>query len=247
MIDLNSFGENINAVIIGSSGGIGEAFTNHLIQNKNVAHIYALSRSKKEFDAENVTSGHIDLADESSIRKAAENIGKSASVDLVIVAAGLLHDGDLQPEKALKDLSPDSFQSIFKINAFGPALAAKYFLPLLPREGKSVFAALSARVGSIEDNHIGGWYSYRASKAALNMILKSASIEMARKYKEACVIGLQPGTVDTNLSEPFQGHVKPEKLFTPEYATEQMLSVINDIDASKTGKLIAYDGEVIPY
>ena len=168
-------------------------------------------------------------------------------VDLIIVAAGVLHDGELQPEKALKDLSLDNFYSVFNINTFGTALAAKHFLPLLPREGKSVFAALSARVGSIEDNYIGGWYGYRASKAALNMILKSASIEMARKYKKACVIGLHPGTVDTNLSEPFQGHVKPDKLFTPDDATEQMLQVINDINADKSGKLLAYDGTVIPY
>lgn len=184
---------------------------------------------------------------EDSIRKAAENIDSENGIDLIIVAVGVLHDDELQPEKALKDLSPENFNSVFAINTFGPALAAKYFLPLLPREGKSVFSALSARVGSIEDNYIGGWYSYRASKAALNMILKSASIEMARKYKEACVIGLHPGTVDTNLSEPFQGHVKPEKLFTPDFATEQMLQVINEVDAGKTGKLIAYDGEVIPF
>jgi NAD(P)-dependent dehydrogenase (short-subunit alcohol dehydrogenase family) len=134
---------------------------------------------------------------------------------------------------------------VFEINTIGPALVAKHFLALLPREGKSIFAALSARVGSISDNNIGGWHSYRASKAALNMVLKNVAIETARKYKDTAVIGLHPGTVDTGLSLPFQRQVEADKLFSPEKSVHYLLNVLNKIDSKDTGKIFAWDGKEI--
>jgi NAD(P)-dependent dehydrogenase (short-subunit alcohol dehydrogenase family) len=133
------------------------------------------------------------------------------------------------------------------INTIGPALTMKYFASKLKKDRKSVIAALSARVGSISDNHLGGWYGYRASKAALNMIIRTASIEVARRNKQACVVGLHPGTVDTSLSKPFHDHVPEGKLFAPEYAASQLLNVLNNLTARDTGYVFAYDGQKIPF
>lgn len=170
----------------------------------------------------------------------------SIEIDIIIVATGILHGDNLSPEKSLRDLDMESFQQVFAINTFGPALIAKHFLPLLPKNKKSVFAAISARVGSIDDNRLGGWYAYRASKAALNMILKNTSVEMGRKYKNLAAIGLPPGTVDTHLSEPFQGNVQPDKLFSAEYSAKCLIRVIDNASASDSGNVYAWDGQKIP-
>jgi len=244
---LSSFGENLRIAVIGASGGIGKAFVEALDGSGNVQKIYALSRSGTSFENAKTEDVRIDLEDESTVSKAAEYIGGQGELDVVIVAAGILHDETMQPEKAIKELSPDYFEKAFAINAIGPALAAKHFLPILTKEKKSIFAALSARVGSIEDNHIGGWYSYRASKAALNMTLKNLSIETGRRHKQLIVAGLHPGTVDTELSQPFQKNVPEGKLFTPEYSAEHLLSVMNGLTAEDSGGIFAWDGERIPY
>ena len=158
---------------------------------------------------------HLDLALEDTIAAAAARVAGTGPVALVIVATGLLHDGGHQPEKTFKRLDPAFLAKTFQINAIGPALVAKHFLPLLPRRGRAVFAALSARVGSISDNELGGWYGYRASKAALNMLIRTAAIELARTHKEAICVGLHPGTVATGLSGPFQAGVPAQRLFAP--------------------------------
>ena len=151
------------------------------------------------------------------------------------------------PEKSLRDLSSDKFHRIFEVNTITPALIAKYFLRKLNKEKTSIFTALSARVGSISDNQLGGWYAYRASKAALNMIIKNAAIEVARENKKAIIVGLHPGTVDSDLSKPFQGHVADKNLFTPEYSAEKLLKVLEDLSPEKTGKCFAWDGkEILP-
>ena len=172
---------------------------------------------------------------------------KGQELNIIIVCTGFLYNDEIGPEKSLKDLDFAKFQKVFAVNTYGPALVAKHFLPLIPKNKKSVFSALSARVGSIGDNHIGGWYAYRSSKAALNMILRTASIEMQRRFKESCVIGLHPGTVETALSEPFRSNVKDEKLFSPSYAAECLLNVINNVSPEHSGKIFAWDGEEIPY
>jgi len=247
MISLDSFSNNLNVVVIGASGGIGHGFIKHLTQSDKVSRIYAFSRSGTNFDDPKILNGLLDYDDENSIETAAQQASQDGKIDVIIVATGALHVDNIQPEKALRDIDPENFARIFHLNATGPALVAKHFLRHIQKERKSVFAALSARVGSIDDNMMGGWYAYRAAKAALNMILKNTAIETARRYKEAVIVALHPGTVDTKLSAPFSGNVKPGKLFTTEHSTAQMLKVIDNISTDKTGLLIAYDGEVIPY
>lgn len=134
----------------------------------------------------------------------------------------------------------------YRVNTVGPALVAKHFLPLLPRDRRAIFAALSARVGSTSDNRLGGWHSYRASKAALNMILRNLAIELVRSHPQAIVAGLHPGTVQTRLSEPFQRGVQPEKLFTPEHSAGRLLSVLDGLAPADSGGVFAWDGTVIP-
>ncbi len=243
MTSLASFPDNINIAVIGASGGIGSAFVNILADDEKIKTLYAFSRSEKRFQHPKIISAPIDLNAEASIQSAASAI--ETPLNLLIIASGILHDDTLKPEKNLRDLNQEAFMRVFTVNTFGPALVAKHFLPLLAKDGKSVFAALSARVGSISDNDLGGWYAYRASKTALNMILKTASIEVARRYKEASIIGLHPNTVDTALSEPFQAGVNHE-IFTPENAAAHMIGVIDTVTAKDTGKVFAWDGQEIP-
>jgi NAD(P)-dependent dehydrogenase (short-subunit alcohol dehydrogenase family) len=233
MISLDSFDTPINACLIGASGGIGAAFQNHLEASSKVETLHMLSRSENGFDYSNPDS----------MVQAVSAI-PDRSLHLVIIATGYL---GTSPEKSLRDLEKEKFEEQFLSNTIGPALAMKYLMPKISRDGKSVMACLSARVGSIQDNQIGGWYAYRASKAALNMIIKCTATEVARTNKNATIIGLHPGTVDTSLSKPFQGNVPDKKLFTPDYATEQMLNVIDSIKPSDSGSLFAFDGEKISF
>jgi NAD(P)-dependent dehydrogenase (short-subunit alcohol dehydrogenase family) len=243
---LSKFDTDLKVAVIGASGGLGRAFVDHLSAQKNVELIHAFSRNQIKFENEKVESHEIDIQSEQSIQNALNTIKPATLFDIVVVATGFLHDKDISPEKSLRDINIDNFRQVFSVNTFGPALLAKYFLPRLQCERKSVFACLSARVGSISDNHLGGWYAYRASKAALNMILKNAAIEIARSNKRATIIGMQPGTVDTPLSKPFTRNVKEDQLFTPEYSSSNLLKVINDITPEHSGKVFAYDGEEIP-
>lgn len=242
---LESFNENLCVAVIGASGGIGQAFVQHFVKSEKVSQVYCFSRSPIENESNKVTTHAIDFTDENSVEQAVLVIPENVKLDIIIVATGLLHDENTQPEKSLKDLNLKKFEDVFAVNTYGPAMIMKHFLPKIHKERKSVFAALSARVGSISDNGIGGWYAYRASKAALNMLIKNASIEMGRRYKEACIIGLHPGTVDTNLSKPFQGHVPSKKLFTPDYSSKKMLDVIDGIMPDQTGKIFDYAGREI--
>ena len=239
---LSSFDTGLTAVVCGASGGIGRAFVNALGSDPRVERVLALSRSGNVPEA--TTAYRVDIEDEASIEAAAREIG--GPVDLVVVTTGILHDGAFRPEKNWNALDADDLARSFAINAIGPALVAKHFLPLLPKQRKSVFAALSARVGSIEDNRLGGWYGYRASKAALNQLLRTLSIELKRTRKEAVCIGLHPGTVDSGLSKPFQSGVPEGKLFTPEFSATKLLAVINNVTPADTGRVFAWDGERVP-
>jgi NAD(P)-dependent dehydrogenase (short-subunit alcohol dehydrogenase family) len=239
-----------NIVVIGASGGIGNAFVQLLSQNEN-NNVYAFARSSIS-TINSVSSSldkplinYIDYDSEDSIKAAAEITVQTGPLDLVIVATGFLHDQTMMPEKSLRELSTESFQKNFLINTIGPALVAKHFLPKLNKNRRSVFAILSARVGSISDNRLGGWYAYRASKAAINMVIKTVSIEASRKQKQAIIVGLHPGTVASSLSQPFQKNVVPEKLFTPEYSTKKLMSVIQNLDIKDSGKVFAWDGKEI--
>jgi NAD(P)-dependent dehydrogenase (short-subunit alcohol dehydrogenase family) len=229
-----------SAVIIGASGGIGGAFEAALIEEGafDVVHGFARSRSGAQ---------HLDLLDEASIEAAAAHVAKGPPPTLVIVATGLLHDSASGPEKALRDLDPAWLAKVYAVNAIGPALVAKHFLPVMPRTGRTVFAALSARVGSITDNRLGGWHGYRASKAALNMIVRNLAIEERRRNDRAIVVALHPGTVDTALSRPFQGNVQAGRLFDAERAALQLLDVIEDLKVPDSGKLFDFEGKEIPF
>ncbi|EJL34980.1 SDR family NAD(P)-dependent oxidoreductase [Novosphingobium sp. AP12] len=231
---------SVSAVVIGASGGIGGAFEAALVEEGafDVVHGFARSRSGTQ---------HLDLLDEKSIAAAAAHVGQGPPPTLVIVATGLLHAGDHGPEKALRDLDPDWLAQVYAVNAIGPALVAKHFLPILPKGGRSVFAALSARVGSISDNRLGGWHGYRASKAALNMLVRNLAIEERRRNDRAIVVALHPGTVDTGLSRPFQGSVQPGRLFDAERAALQLLDVIEELKVPDSGKLFDYEGAEIPF
>jgi NAD(P)-dependent dehydrogenase (short-subunit alcohol dehydrogenase family) len=235
----------LDAVIIGASGGIGRALTSALAARANLSSLTALSRTGTAIDHRRVRTGRIDLLDEDSIARAAAACA-SKPPRLVICAAGILHEGPIQPEKSLRDLDPQRMARVLAVNAIGPALVIKHFAPLLPRHGKSVIALLSARVGSISDNRLGGWYAYRASKAALNQVVRTASIELARRCPEAIIAGLHPGTVATPLSAPFRGSVSPERLFTPEKAAERLLAVIDGFSAEASGKCFAWSGVEVP-
>lgn len=236
-----------NIAIIGASGGIGHAFVMEYAIQKPTPNIYAFSRTPTTFDLPNITTYQLDITDELSIQQALNSIDDSIVFDRIIVATGFLHNDYIMPEKSIKELSVQKFERAFLINTIGPALIAKHFLKRIPKYKKSVFAALSARVGSISDNHLGGWYAYRASKAALNMIIKNISIEIGRHYKNAYIIGLHPGTVKTSLSEPFQQNMMPEKLFSAQYSVTQMIDVIENLQPNDSGKCIAYDHSTVEY
>lgn len=222
------------AVVIGASGGIGAAVVERLGADARFAAVHALSRADG-----------FDLEDEASIAAAAARVAEGPAPTLVFVATGVLHHGQA-PERTYRALTAEHLLRDYRINTVGPALVMKHFAPLLPRDRRAVFAALSARVGSIGDNRLGGWHSYRASKAALNMLLKNLSIELARSHPQAVVAGLHPGTVDTALSEPFQKGVAPERLFTATFSAERMLAVLDALTPADSGGVFAWDGARVP-
>ncbi|WP_137752595.1 SDR family NAD(P)-dependent oxidoreductase [Sphingopyxis sp. L1A2A] len=230
-----------SAIIIGASGGIGAALAGALQAEGRHDVIHRFARALP-------APHHIDLTDEASVAAAAAFVRDGGPAPrLVIVATGLLHASDHRPERALADIDPDWMARNFAVNTIGPALIAKYFLPLLPRRGRTVFAALSARVGSIGDNRSGGWYSYRAAKAALNQLVRGFAIAEARRNPDAVVVALHPGTVDTGLSAPFQRGVPAEKLIAPPAAAANLLRVLGALTPAQTGRIFAWDGsEIIP-
>lgn len=227
------------AVVIGASGGIGGALEAALIEEGAFAIVHGFARSRSG-------PSYLDLTVEESIAAAAAHVGQGPPPSLIIVATGLLHGGDHGPEKAVRDLDADWLAEQYAVNAIGPALVAKHFLPIMPKSGRAVFAALSARVGSISDNRLGGWYGYRASKAALNMLVRTLAIEERRRNDRAIVVTLHPGTVNTALSRPFQNNVQPGRLFDPERAALQLLDVIEELQVSDSGKQIDFEGIEVP-
>ncbi|MHA3976450.1 SDR family NAD(P)-dependent oxidoreductase [Halovulum sp. GXIMD14794] len=214
-------------LLIGASGGIGRALAKAL----GTAQLTTLSRS----------ADGLDLADEASIATAAERI--DGPFDLIFDATGALEIDGHGPEKALSQIDPQAMAAQFALNAIGPALLLKHFGPKLSREGRAVFATLSARVGSIGDNRLGGWISYRASKAALNQIVRTASIEMTRRNKESIVVALHPGTVQTPLTHKYVG----EKATPPDVAAANLLRVLHALRPQHTGGFFDYAFKEIPW
>lgn len=243
-----SFGTGLDAAVVGASGGIGRALVAHLRSVPAVRRVFALSRSARPVEREDLVEMRLDVTDEGSIAAAAETVARHAGeLHLVIVATGILHDGGaFRPEKSWREIDAAALGRAFAVNAAGPALVAKHFLPLLARRRKAAFAALSARVGSIGDNRLGGWYAYRASKAALNQTIRTLSIELARRNPTALCVGLHPGTVDTDLSKPFQRGVPEGKLFPPAEAAAHLLGVLDGLTPAESGRLFAWDGSEVP-
>lgn len=235
----------LRCAVFGASGGIGAALVSQLAARSDVAEVHALARKLLQTGAK-VRTHTFNLADESTIAAACATIG--GPLDLVIVATGrLIRDNGEGPEKSWRALNADAMAEMFAINAIGPALIGKHCAPLLRKGGKPVFAAISAKVGSIADNRLGGWHSYRASKAALNMMVRNFAIELGRSNPAAIAVTMHPGTVDTPLSRPFQRNVPTEKLFTAEQSATYLLGVIDGLSPADTGTLKAWDGSTLPF
>lgn len=233
MTTLGSFPEGYRALVIGASGGIGAAFVATLRADPRCADVLALHRRSPV---------PIDFDDEASIGAAARALA-GQRFGLVVNAAGVLHVAGFKPEKRLGDLNERQLLATFRVNTFGPALVLRHFAPLLdPR--RAVLALLSAKVGSIGDNRLGGWYGYRASKAALNMIVKTAAVELARSMPNVVLVALHPGTVDTALSAPFRG---AEIGRPPPLAAAQMLAVLDGLVPADSGSFVSYDGARLPW
>ena len=233
------------AAIFGASGGIGAALVQRLAA-RGMETIYAGSRKSEGPDVAGAVPFAFDLMDEASIADAAAMM-RDNPPELVIVATGVLTLSDgTGPERTYKRLDGGAMGEVFALNTIGPALIAKHMLPLLPRDRRGVFAALSARVGSISDNGLGGWHSYRASKAALNMLLKNFAIELGRTHDEAVIVGLHPGTVDTALSKPFQSGLPDGQLTASADAAANLLGVLDGLAPDQSGKVLDWKGEVIP-
>lgn len=232
------------AAIFGASGGIGAALCSALAELGT--KVWALSRSPSSSPTAGVDPLPFDLGDEPSIALAAEAM-RAAPPQLVLICTGALTLADgTGPERSYRQLDGAAMAEAFRINTIGPALIAKHMLPLLPRDQRAVFGALSARVGSISDNRLGGWHSYRASKAALNMLMRNFAIELARTHSQACVVALHPGTVDTGLSEPFQAKLPAGQLTSPGQAAQHLLDVIDGLTPADSGRAFDWRGEEIP-
>jgi NAD(P)-dependent dehydrogenase (short-subunit alcohol dehydrogenase family) len=246
-----------NILIIGASQGIGNGFVQQLISEDNIGHIFATYRTEesaqnlfslKALYPNKLTIIQVDVTAENDIRQAITVIKSQVDkLHLVINCVGILHENDLQPEKSLKHLNADNLLRYFQVNTIPTALWGKHLQSLFKHSEASIFAIISAKVGSIEDNQLGGWYGYRASKAALNMLIKNIAIEYSRISKNTIVIALHPGTTNTQLSAPFQKNVPPEKLFSVSLCTQQLLSVINDITNNDNGKFFSWDGTNLPW
>jgi len=230
------------AVVIGSSGAIGGALLARLRSDPHFAEVIGLARG----GGEPSDVPPIDLLDEASIAAAAQHVaGRGLDLRLVFDATGVLHDEEIQPEKTWRHLDPAKLARSFAVNAIGPALLMKHFLPLLPRDGRALFTTLSARAGSIGENAIGGWYGYRASKAALNQLVRTAAAELARGRKQALCVALHPGHVESRLSAPFGAGGNPT--FSPDEAAQKLLAVLDGLTPADNGGFFDQEGQAIPW
>jgi len=232
-----------NILIAGSSGAIGKEFTRFYSDDPNVEKIITLSRKINNFAHKKIQSIEIDYSKEETFKNL-EKIVDLESISTIIIATGILHTDQIKPEKSIKSIDFEALQNVFQVNVFGPILLVKMLLPLIKKSQRVKIIFLTARVGSISDNELGGWYSYRSSKSALNMMISNLSIELQRANQENIVIGMHPGTVKSNLSEPFLRHVK-HNVFSPKESVELMLQVISKINHKDSGKCFDFSGKVI--
>jgi NAD(P)-dependent dehydrogenase (short-subunit alcohol dehydrogenase family) len=226
------------AAVIGASGGLGRAFVGALRRDPRFGQVHAFSRSG---DHQSVI---MDPTLDDSIAEAVLQIG--GPIRRLIITTGMLHDDMQTPEKSWRALDSAALARSFAINSIAPLMVIKAFLPLIPKNERAEIVVLSARVGSISDNRTGGWHGYRASKAALNQLIKTISIELSRSHPHLLCVAIHPGTVDTGMSAPFQRGVAADKLFTPAYSVERMLAVLDALTPEQSGRIFAWDGQEIP-
>ncbi|KII15986.1 SDR family NAD(P)-dependent oxidoreductase [Phaeobacter sp. S60] len=233
-------------VIVGASGGIGSALVDHYAA-QSPASLTAVARSALA-PRPRVDTRRLDITDEAQLSDLADTLrSQGIAPNLVLVATGVLSDETgLKPEKSYRQQDAEAFRNVFEINTFAPAIIAKHLLPIMPRKERSVFAALSARVGSISDNNLGGWHAYRASKAALNMLIRNYAIETARSNDQMICVGLHPGTVRTPLSGPFSKNVPESALFEPSQSAAYLAQVIDGLCPSDSGRVFDWAGKEIP-
>lgn len=230
---LASLGNGYRALVIGASGALGTAFCELLSQDPRCVGVRELGRN---------TFPGLDLEHPETIASAAAELAAEAPYQLIVHAAGLLHRDQVKPEKSYSAIEPEALQAVFQVNTLGPALVLRHFLPLLDPRG--AMAMLSAKVGSIGDNRLGGWYAYRASKAALNMLIKTAAIELARTRPQSRLLSLHPGTVVSGLSQPFRGASSARPA---DVAAAELLTLIDQLTPADSGHFFAYDGERLPW
>ena len=230
---MNSLGDGYRALVIGASGALGTAFCELLGKDPRCAGVRQLGRN---------TVPALDLEQPETIASAAAELAAQAPYQLIVHAAGLLHRDQIKPEKSYSAIEHEALQAVFQVNALGPALVLRHFLPLLDARG--AMAVLSAKVGSIGDNRLGGWYAYRASKAALSMLIKTAAIELARTRPQSRLLSLHPGTVVSGLSQPFRGATGARPA---DVAAAELLSLIDQLTPADSGHFFAYNAERLPW
>ena len=235
----------MNILIVGGSGGIGAALVDRFLSHRLTQYIHATYlTSQDRIDSPKLKWHKVNVTSEDDIRDLSENIPQ---LDLLINATGILHDEHSRPEKTINAFDPVFFNKNILVNTTTSILLAKYFYRSLKTSSASHFIALSARIGSIEDNKMGGWISYRCSKAALNMAIKTISLEWQFKNPGCCVLAFHPGTTDTNFSKPYQKNVPKSKLFKPEYVADQLIKLLETTKPTDTGKFYSFDGTEIPW
>ena len=232
-----------NIIIAGSSGSIGGEFTKQYTDDPNVEKVVTLSRNVNNLNHEKIQSIKIDYSNEATFKNLDE-ISQLDSISKVIIATGILHTDQIKPEKSIDSIAAEDMKQVFQVNVFGPILLVKKLLPLIKKSKGVKIVFLTARVGSISDNVLGGWHSYRSSKSALNMMIKNLAIELKRLNKEHVVIGIHPGTVKSHLSEPFLRHVKHD-IFNPKESVDLMTQVISKVSQIDSGKCFDFSGKVI--
>lgn len=248
--------EAFNAFVAGAGQGIGLEFVRQLLNQDASQRVFATYRQAPssglttlaEQFSDRLILLPMDVTDEAQIAAGVAQIQQyTPHLHLAVYCVGVLHDGKMQPEKSLQHIQADQLLRYFQVNSIGAILLAKHLVPLLKHGDRSVLATISAKVGSIGDNELGGWYGYRASKAALNMLMRTTAIEFRRKSPNTVVVMLHPGTTDTRLSQPFQRGVAPEKLFSVERTVTQLLGVIHGLQADDSGQFFSWDGSRLPW
>jgi NAD(P)-dependent dehydrogenase (short-subunit alcohol dehydrogenase family) len=245
------------ALILGATQGIGLGFVKRLLEQPTVSKVFATYRTPEAAgellalqtaNPDRLICFALDITEEPQISDLVQKIQtQTKKLHWAINCIGVLHKGSFQPEKSLSQLNPERLMQYFQVNSIGAALLAKHLVPLLKHGDRSTFATISAKVGSIGDNQLGGWYGYRASKAALNMLMKTAAIEYGRKSPNTIIVLLHPGTTDTRLSQPFQRNVPPEKLFSTERTVAQLWAVLDRLEPANSGQFFSWDGTVLPW